>query len=114
MKYFSDVLNDKFDTVEALEEAEAKYEAEIKAEKERKEALSNERKARAAEIEDLIKQRAELDAERAKLDKAINEKVDAFAEDYGYFHCAIKSSGDFPITRPWFDSFFDHWFNFKF
>mgnify|MGYP003333658468 CR=1 FL=1 len=78
------------------------------AEKERKENLSKERKARAAEIEDLIKQRVELDKQRAELDKTINEKVDAFADDYGYFHCTIKNSNDLPVSRSWFDDFFDH------
>lgn len=107
MKYFSEVLNEKFDTEDALVEAETAYEAKVAAEKERKENLSKERKARAAEIEELIKQRVELD-------KTINEKVDAFADDYGYFHCAVRRSGEFPIATPWFDNFFNHWFNFKF
>lgn len=107
MRYFSDVLNEKFDTEEELNKAEADYEAKIKAEKERKETLSKERKARAAEIEDLFAQRAELD-------NTISKKIDSFTNDYGYFHCTIKNSNDLPISRSWFDDFFDHWFNFKF
>lgn len=68
MKYYSDTLNKIFDTVEALETAEAEYNEKVKAENK----LKEERKARAKEIEEVREHYYELVAQ--------------FIEDYGSYH----------------------------
>ena len=99
MKYWSDVLNEKFDTLEELSEAEGKYEVE-KAEKEAAaKKASEERKARAKEVEDAFKA-----ANEAK--KHADELLKKFTEDYNTFHFSIKSVDSAPSIFNWlFDSF---------
>ena len=84
MKYFSETLNELFDSEEALIEAEKEAEdqkkkAELEA-KERKE----QRQARAKEVED-----AYQIASDAK--KKADELLNAFVKDYNSFHMSIKS-----------------------
>lgn len=59
MKYWSETLNRTFDTVEALEEAETRYEArkaeeraKAEAERVRREELAEQRSKRAQEVKD--------------------------------------------------------------
>lgn len=97
MKYYSENLKKLFDTEEALNEAESaeKKRLEEKAKKEKE--LTATRKARANEIEDLLK-------ERAKIEKAIKDKLSDFTKDYGAFHWSCREPDLF------FNSFFDLFF----
>lgn len=137
MKYFSDMTNKVYESVEELEKAEkelteklenetkAKAEAEAKREqalaeaKAKKEALAKERGDRAKEVEDAIKELNDLRKSCAKQieekQKQVNKLVDNFVKDYNYFHMSYKSSDDMPnlaftsFTKPW-SSFFDNFF----
>ena len=132
MKYFSDMTNKVYESVEELEKAEkeltekleneakAKAEAEAKREqalaeaKAKKEALAKERGDRAKEVEDAIK---ELNNLRKDCAKQIEEKQKQVNElvDYNYFHMSYKSSDDMPslaftsFAKSW-SSFFDNFF----
>lgn len=94
IQYYSDMLNQYFDTEAAAIEAE-KAEAEkraliekAKAEKEAKaKKVAEERKARAKEIE--VAHKAMIEAE-----KTYNELVDAFVKDFGSYHMTYSSSQD--------------------
>ena len=94
IQYYSDMLNQYFDTEAAAIEAE-KAEAEkraliekAKAEKEAKaKKAAEERKARAKEIEAAHK--AMIEAE-----KTYNELVNAFVKDFGSYHMTYSSSQD--------------------
>ena len=94
IQYYSDMLNQYFDTEAAAIEAE-KAEAEkraliekAKAEKEAKaKKAAEERKARAKEIE--VAHKAMIEAE-----KTYNELVDAFVKDFGSYHMTYSSSQD--------------------
>lgn len=97
MKYYSEELKKLFDDEKSLKEAESAAAKEAQEAKAKKEALIAARKDRAAEIEKLIKQRAELD-------KDIRVKLAKFTKDYGSFHYSYKDD-----NFPFFDSFFD-WF----
>ena len=94
IQYYSDMLNQYFDTEAAAIEAE-KAEAEkraliekAKAEKEAKaKKAAEERKARAKEIE--VAHKTMIEAE-----KTYNELVDAFVKDFGSYHMTYSSSQD--------------------
>ena len=137
MKYFSDMTNKVYESVEELEKAEkeltekleneakAKAEAEAKREqalaeaKAKKEALAKERGDRAKEVEDAIKELNNLRKDCAKQieekQKQVNDLVDNFVKDYNYFHMSYKSSDDMPslaftsFAKSW-SSFFDNFF----
>ena len=85
MKYFSEVLNKTFDTEKECLKAEqeavaAKKKIELE-EKAKKEA----RAARAAEVDQALK-----DARTA--DKKADELLRAFVKDYGSYHTTLKDS----------------------
>lgn len=94
IQYYSDMLNQYFDTEAAAIEAE-KAEAEkraliekAKAEKEAKaKKAAEERKARAKEIEAAHKTMIEAE-------KTYNSLVDAFVKDFGSYHMTYSSSQD--------------------
>lgn len=85
MKYFSEVTNKTYDTVEALEKAELT----VKNEK-------NERAAAAAKVNEKLKVAREAQ-------KEANDAIHDFCEKYGTFKTTIKDSDIFP-------SFWDFWF----
>lgn len=74
MKYYSEKLNKVFDTVDALEKAEAELEAKNAEKKKKAEA----RATRAKEVEDAYKTYRTL--------------LDAFCKDYGAFHTSYSTS----------------------
>lgn len=85
MKYFSEVLNKTFDTEKECLKAEqeavaAKKKIELE-EKAKKEA----RAARAAEVDQALK-----DARTA--DKKADELLRAFVKDYGSYHTTLKDA----------------------
>ena len=88
IQYYSDMLNQYFDTEAAAIEAEKAEAEKAKAEKEAKaKKAAEERKARAKEIEAAHK--AMIDAE-----KTYNSLVDAFVKDFGSYHMTYSSSQD--------------------
>ena len=120
MKYFSDMTNKVYESVEELEKAEKELTEKLENEaKAKKEALAKERGDRAKEVEDAIKELNNLRKDCAKQieekQKQVNELVDNFVKDYNYFHMSYKSSDDMPslaftsFTKPW-SSFFDNFF----
>lgn len=95
MKYYSDVTRKIYDTPEALEQAElAVHEAENR-EKIRKERLANERKERAAQVEEA---RKELSAAQHKY----KEALESFCKDYGTYHTSVSAS-EIPSLFDLFD-----------
>lgn len=105
MKYFSDVTNKVYDSVEALE-AEEKKIADEKAEKEK--ALAEKkanREARAKEVEAALK--AAIDAQ-----KNANEKLTAFCADYGTFHTSIENADLILGNQDPFSRFFHTFWGF--
>ena len=89
--YYSKKLNKPFDTLDELKKAEGALE-----EKEKQvERAKIERATAAKEIEELIKQRDELQ-------KKIDEKLNAFVKKYGSYHYTFKN----PFNNGVFDYFF--------
>ena len=84
MKYYSEILNQLFDSQTALYEAEkAKAEAEEKKKAEEK-AKKEERALRAKEVEKALKEANEAQAKAIQLLKN-------FTKDYGYFHMSYST-----------------------
>ena len=99
MKYYSEVLNKTFDTEKECLKAEqeaaaAKKKAELE-EKAKKEA----RAARAAEVEQALK-----DARTA--DMKADELLRAFVKDYGSYHTTLKDADAYIPFNSIFDLFF--------
>lgn len=88
MKYYSEQLNQLFDTPEELLAAEDKVNAAKRAEEEKKVQLKAQREQRAKEVEDAFKV-AYDDTKRAY------ELLSAFVKDYGAYHTSIK---DVPVS----------------
>lgn len=98
MKIISEKTGLEYASVEECVNAEKEYDEKIAAEKAKKEALDNQRKNRAIEVEDAYK--AVLTAQ-----KAYKEKLNAFVKDYGSFHMTLKTGDGNPFDL--FESFFD-------
>ena len=88
MKYYSELTNKNYDTVEELKAAEAKiktqFEEKVPAKEDKESAITNERKADAKAVEDAFalasKQRKDNAAKREELDeeiRKIHKKYDA-------------------------------------
>lgn len=95
MKYFSELTNKKYDTVEELEKAELA----VKQKEEEQKKLSAEKKARADEVE----------AARNAMNGAIKnyEKVlNAFLRDYKTYHWSETTTDSAPKWLGFFDNFF--------
>ena len=93
--YYSYKLNKPFKTIDELEAAEK----ELVAKEERETKVKEERAKASKEIEDLIKQRDELQ-------KKINEKVNDFIKTYKSYHWTFRS------TYNANDDIFKTFFNF--
>lgn len=101
MKFYSEVLEEMFESAEACAEAEAKH-AKAEAEKEAlAKAKAEERKVRAKEVEEAYK--AKVAAE-----KQFKGKLADFCKDFGPYHMSIKNPEEEPISvlNSIFDSFF--------
>ena len=79
MKYYSEILGKTFNSEKDCLAAEAEYKKSVEEARQKKEALSKERKARATEVEDAFK---EVVAAKEKYNKLLND----FCKDYGAFH----------------------------
>ena len=85
MKYYSEMLNEIFDTEEELCKAEEKVKT-VKAEKERKvKELKEERAKRAKEVES-------AQAKAVEAIKYYRELLSDFCEDYGSFHMTLDNN----------------------
>ena len=93
-RYYSDVTNKLYDSMEDLEKAEKKIIAEQEEKKVKEQKRADERKARAQEIEELRK--AFVDAR-----KAYTEALDKFCKDYGTFHTSVSSNDLFDFLWSW-------------
>ena len=93
MKFYSEVTDKMYDSVEALQAAEKKL-ADEKARKEAAEAKKKvERENRAKDVE------AALEVAVKAQNEAI-EKLQAFIEDYGAFHTSVKNAGNVLGDNP--------------
>lgn len=106
MRYVSDVTNRVYDSIEALEAAEAevraaeeKRKAELEAASKKKQELKEQREARAKEVEDALKAANEAE-------KKANDLLKAFCADYGAFHTTFKGDSVFPLRSSLWDLFF--------
>lgn len=105
MKYFSDVTNKVYDTVEELNNEETKI---IEARKAQEAAVAEkkaQREARAKEVEEAIK--VALDAQ-----KVANDKLQAFCKDYGTFHTSLKNADTILGLNDPFRNFFKTFWGF--
>lgn len=96
MKYYSELTNEKYDTVEELNAAEAKIKTQFEtktAQKESKDVVTNERKQAAQAVEkafahasqirkDNSTKRDEIDEEMRKIDKKYDAKFLAIQKEY--------------------------------
>lgn len=96
MKFYSDKLNQLFETEKECAEAESAHEKALAEAEAKKKALAEERASRAKEVEDAYK--AALEAR-----KVYNKKLDAFLKDYKQFHMTFTSKDPF---ESWFESWF--------
>ncbi len=81
MKYYSEKLDKLFDSEKALATAEDQHEVEQAAKAAKEDKLKKERKQRAAEVDEAY----------TKYMKLLN----AFVQDYGYYHKTYSSDGLF-------------------
>ncbi len=105
MKYYSDITNKVYDSVDALEKEEQKI-AEENAAKEKAAAEKKaNREARAKEVEEALK--FALEAQ-----KEANDKLQAFCKDYGTFHTSLKDADMVLGTYDPFRNFFKTFWGF--
>ena len=94
MKYYSEITKDVYETVDALEEAEAKKKEELAAfEKEKAE-----KKRRAEEVSAAF-------AEVKEAQTKANKLLDDFCKDYGAYHTTIRNPEEmlrFPSLMDFF------------
>ena len=90
MKYYSEELKKFYDSADACEEAEKKFEEEVAAAEAKRKELAEKRSIRAKEVEDAY---AALNEAR----KTYREKLSAFTKDYGSFHMTIKGLEEDPL-----------------
>lgn len=105
MKYYSDVTQRFYDNAEACVKAEKDAIAAQEKEKKEKERLANERKTRAAEVEDARK--AMVAAQ-----KKYQEVLEAFIKQFGSYHLSLDGEDAKAASHTLFDLFNPILFNF--
>ena len=95
MKYFSEVLNQVFDSAEECAQAEEAHNKALAEAEAKKKALTDERANRAKEVEDAY--RKAIEAKR-DYDKLLGD----FLKDYGSFHATFKTTDPFFGIFDWF------------
>lgn len=93
-RYYSDITNKLYDSMDDLEKAEKKTIAEREEKKAKEQKRADERKARAQEVDDLRK--AYVDAR-----KAYSEALEKFCKDYGTYHTSISTDNLFDFLWSW-------------
>lgn len=93
-RYYSDITNKLYDSMDDLEKAENKTIAEREEKKAKEQKKADERKARAQEVDDLRK--AYVDAR-----KAYSEALEKFCKDYGTYHTSISTDNLFDFLWSW-------------
>ena len=93
-RFYSDITNKLYDSMDDLEEAEKKVIAKREEKRVAEQKRSDERKARAQEIDELRK--TYVDAR-----KAYTEALEKFCNDYGTFHTSISSDKLFDFLWSW-------------
>lgn len=94
MKFYSEKLNQLFDTEELCAQAEDEHDKKVAEAEAQKKALAETRANRAKEVEDLYKQAIE-----AK--RTYDEALQAFLKDYGSFHATFKTTDPFFGIFDW-------------
>ena len=105
MKYFSDVTNKVYETVEQLETAEKQLIEQKKAKELAETKKKEEREARAKEVDAAIK--AAVAAQ-----KEATTKLNAFCKDYGVFHTSVENANALLGNVNPFDNFFRTFWGF--
>ena len=105
MKYFSDVTNKVYETVEQLNEAENTALAERKQKELDAQKKKEAREARAKEVDAAIK--AAVEAQ-----KIATDKLNAFCKDYGVFHTSVENANALLGNMNPFDNFFRTFWGF--
>ncbi len=85
MKYYSEVTKKFYNSEDEAVNAEKEREAIVKAEQEKKDALAKERKSRADELTQAMK---DVQEAKKRYDKLLRE----FCRDYGIFHFSWTES----------------------
>lgn len=93
-RYYSDITNKLYDSMDDLEKAEKKTIAEREEKKAKEQKKADERKARAQEVDDLRK--TYVDAR-----KAYTEALENFCKDYGTYHTSISTDNLFDFLWSW-------------
>ena len=94
MKFYSEKLNQLFNTYELCAQAEEEHDKAVAEAEAKKKALADERANRAKEVEELYKQAIE-----AK--RTYDEALQAFLKDYGSFHATFKTTDPFFGIFDW-------------
>lgn len=93
VRFYSDKLNQFFETAEACAEAEEAHDKAIAEAEVKKKALAEARAERAKEIDRLYE-------EMIKAQKAHAKAVNDFVKDYGSYHKTYRSFEDWPFDFP--------------
>lgn len=104
MKYYSEVTKTLFDNEKALKEAENKVLKEREEKELAEKKKSDERAARAKEVEAAYEAFCEAQKVATEKRKAYQKLLEAFLADYKQFHATIRSSGSL-IDDMFFDFF---------
>lgn len=99
MKYYSELTKKTYDTVDALE----KDEATKKAEKEKKDAYTEQRKKDAQIVRDKMNA-------YEKAYEEYNKAISDFVQKYGSYHATITENG-IPSISKFVDSVIDNFFD---
>lgn len=102
--YYSEKLNETFDTQAELEQAEAAREAELAAKKEAAEKAKADRSARAKEIEAAYAKIVEAEKVLSEAQNNYKALRNKFIEEYGSFHMTVHKVS--PINE-WFGDLFN-------
>lgn len=92
VKYYSEQLGQLFNSLEELEAAENKANADKQAEEEKKAQLKATREARAKEVEEAIHQAQEDQKKANASNRHAANVLNAFVKDFGAYHTSVKSS----------------------
>lgn len=93
-RYYSDITNKLYDSMDDLEEAEKKIITKREEKRVAEQRRADERKVRAQEIDELQKTYVEAR-------KAYTEALEKFCNDYGTFHTSISSDNLFDFLWSW-------------
>lgn len=110
MKFYSEQLNQLFNTAEELQAAEEKANAARRAEEEKKAQLKATRETRAKEVEEAIRQAQEDQKKANASNKHAVNVLNAFVKDFGAYHTTLRDAIKDTAFEDIFSTFFGNLF----